>query len=86
MTAHKRLIEVDEATAESLESQASARGVSVAQLLAEFAASKREMSDDIAELDRRWISAKNGAPAAHEKVVRWLRTWGTSEFRPWREQ
>ena len=40
-----------------------------------------------AELGRRWAAVEAGAPTvAHDKVVRWLETWGTPSFRPWPEQ
>jgi predicted transcriptional regulator len=40
---------------------------------------------DIAELDRQWAEIEAGAPTVpHEKVARWLETWGTKDFRPWR--
>jgi hypothetical protein len=36
------------------------------------------------DLDRQWKAIKAGqATIAHEKVVQWLQTWGTSTFRPW---
>jgi len=42
---------------------------------------------DIAELDRQWAEIEAGAPTVpHEEVARWLKTWGTAEFKPWREQ
>ena len=44
-------------------------------------------ADQIAELDRRWATIEAGeATVAHEKVVRWLKTWGTPAFRPWHDQ
>ena len=44
-------------------------------------------SDEIAELDRRWKKIEAGAPTIpHERVVGWLRAWGTPGFRPWRAQ
>ena len=44
-------------------------------------------SGEIAELDRRWQKIEAGVPTIpHERVVRWLRTWGTPGFRPWRVQ
>ena len=38
---------------------------------------------EIAELDRRANSATPHSRVPHERVVQWLRTWGTPEFRPW---
>jgi predicted transcriptional regulator len=43
---------------------------------------------DIAELDRQWAEIKSGAVSTvpHEKVARWLETWGTPAFKPWRDR
>jgi hypothetical protein len=84
-------IEVDERTAETLHVRAAELGVTVAELVAELASLDSEPvvveTDDIAELDRRWKEIQDGAPTApHDRVVRWLRTWGTEGFRPWRDQ
>jgi hypothetical protein len=93
MTATKRTIEVDDATAAALESRATEAGLSVAELLAQWAALPSAPADlpaeglaeeDLADLDRQWAAIKAGAPTApHEDVVRWLDTWGTPAFRPW---
>jgi hypothetical protein len=41
--------------------------------------------DELAELDRRRTVIEAGeATIDHEAVVRWLETWGTPAFRPWR--
>jgi hypothetical protein len=83
-----RRIEIDEATAQALEARAAEAGLSVRELLAEMVAvgsPSRLSSADLAELDRQWDSIKNGEPTiAHDDVVRWLDTWGTSGFRPWK--
>lgn len=43
--------------------------------------------DQVAELDRRWAAIEAGeATIPHEEVVRWLETWGTPAFRPWRDR
>jgi predicted transcriptional regulator len=43
--------------------------------------------EDIAELDRQWAEIEAGAPTVpHEKVARWLETWGTPAFKPWHRQ
>ena len=85
-----RTIEIDAAIAAELESRAASRGVSVREMVAELVASDDGISadaDDIAELDRQWAEIEAGAPTVpHEKVVRWLETWGTPSFKPWREQ
>jgi predicted transcriptional regulator len=84
-------IEVDERTADVLQARAAELGMSVSELVAELATLDSEPvvleSDDIAELDRRWQKIDAGTPTVtHERVVRWLRTWGTPGFRPWRAQ
>jgi len=85
-----RKIEIDTATADALEARAAKRGLSVREMVAELVASDDGISadaDDIAELDRQWADIEAGAPTvAHDKVARWLETWGTAEFKPWRSQ
>ena len=86
-----RSIEIDKATADELEARAKRRGVSVDQLVADLVAlddsSVTASPDEIAELDRQWAEIEAGAPTVpHEKVARWLETWGTPAFKPWREQ
>ena len=88
MTARKRTIEVDDATAAALESRAAEAGLSVPELLAEMIAhggAAEELSPvETAELDRQWSEIKAGEPTiADDDVVRWLDTWGTPGFRPW---
>ena len=44
-------------------------------------------AEDIAELDRQWADIEAGAPTVpHDKVARWLETWGTPDFKRWQEQ
>lgn len=80
-----RKIEIDEATAIALERRAADRGVSVADLVAEFVAgSAGAREDEIAELDRRWADAQRpGGTVRHEEVAAWLKTWGTPAYKPW---
>jgi predicted transcriptional regulator len=80
-----RKIEVDAETADLLEARAAARGMSVAELVAE---ALRESGPDLGEaagideLDRRWAKVSAGeATVSHDEVVRWLDTWGTPEFK-----
>ena len=90
MAAKTRTIELDEAAASALESCAAQRGLSVSELVAgmtalqsaSFALSPEEEDD----IDRQWAAIKAGDEPTipHEEVARWLRTWGTSEFKPWR--
>lgn len=90
MSGKTETIEVDEATADALRVRAAERGVSVAQFLADIATESRSVtvdSTEIAELDRRWAAIEGGeATVPHEEVVKWLETWGTPAFRPWRER
>jgi predicted transcriptional regulator len=81
-------IEVDEQTADALQTRAAELGVTVSELVAELATLEADpitINDDaVAELDRRWSKVQNGGGTVpHERVVRWLRTWGTPGFRPW---
>ncbi len=85
-----RTIEVDAATADTLEARAGERGMSVGELVAELVAFVDSHSpvdeDEIAELDRRWAAIEAGQPTVpHTEVVRWLETWGTPAFKPWHE-
>jgi hypothetical protein len=84
-------IEIDEGTADVLHARAAELGVTVSELVAELATLDSEPiavdSDEIAELDRRWKKIEAGQPTVpHERVVQWLRTWGTPRFRRWRDQ
>jgi hypothetical protein len=84
-------IEVDEATATTLETRAAERGVSVSELVAELVTLDGEPiaveASEIAELDRRWKAVEGGrATVSNTEVVRWLRTWGTPAFRRWHER
>jgi hypothetical protein len=88
MNAPKRLIEVDERTAITLEARAAERGLSVPDLVAEMtalAASQEALSTaDVAELDRRWAAVEAGElTTPHDSVVQWLRTWGSPAFKSW---
>ena len=80
-------IEVDERTAGVLQTRAAELGVSVSELVAELAMLESEPiaidPDDVAELDRRWKAVEGARTVRHDRVVRWLRTWGTDRFRPW---
>jgi predicted transcriptional regulator len=91
MTAKTRTIEVDEATACALESLAAERGVSFAELVAGMAAlesvSVAVSPEEVDELDRQWAAIRAGEPTIpHEDMARWLQTWGTPEFKPWRSR
>jgi predicted transcriptional regulator len=80
-------IEVDQQTADLLRTRAAELGVTVSQLIAELAAldgaSREAATGEVAELDRRSASAAEGSRVPHDRVVQWLRTWGTPGFRPW---
>ena len=83
-------IEVDKHTADVLQMRAAELGVTVPQLVAEVATLDSEPRDaaaaEIAELDRRAARAAEGGRVSHDRVVHWLRTWGTIQLRPWRDQ
>ncbi|MEA2877437.1 MAG: hypothetical protein QOF14_2633 [Hyphomicrobiales bacterium] len=84
-----RTIEIDAATADELDARAATRGVSVGEMVAELVARDDASipAEDIAELDRQWADIEAGAPTVpHEKVARWLETWGTPAFKPWHRQ
>jgi predicted transcriptional regulator len=82
-----RAIEVDEATAAALEQSAAEQGVSVAELLADFAGLRSPTDEDIAELDRRWAAVEAGEPTVPQsEVAAWLDTWGMPDSRPWRDR
>jgi hypothetical protein len=84
-------IEIDEATATALKERADERGMSVPDLLAEYV---REDGvpvavdhGQLAELERRWTAVEKGqSTVPHDKVVRWLETWGGASFKPWQSQ
>jgi hypothetical protein len=83
-------IEVDERTAAALRDRAAELGVTVSELVSDLAMLYCDSvvvdSDQIAELDRRWKKIVSGAPTIpHERVVRWMRTWGTLRFRRWHD-
>jgi predicted transcriptional regulator len=91
MTANVRKIEIDAETAKLLEARAAASGMSVSDLVAQLAileiGSAETVAEQIAELDRRWKAIENGEQTIpHDDVVRWLETWGTPAFRPWRDR
>jgi predicted transcriptional regulator len=87
----KRTIEVDDTTATALETRAFQVGPSVAESLAAMVAAegvRRELpSADITALDQQWAAIKAGEPTVpHKDVARWLDSWGTPGFRPWKGQ
>lgn len=80
-------IEIDKRTADMLQGRATELGVTVPQLIAELAALDSAPRDadatEVAELDRRYATATGDSRVPHDRVVQWLRTWGTPGFRPW---
>jgi hypothetical protein len=89
MVPKTQTIEVDASTAEALRARSAELGISVAELLAELAAAESGVSVDavpgeLAELERRARRADEVGTVDNNKVVRWLETWGTSRFEPWR--
>ena len=87
MNVKVRQIEVDTETAAALEARAAEVGLSVRELLAEMVSLEKTPAklsgEELSDLDRQWAAIKAGEPTvAHDDVVRWLDTWGTSDFRP----
>jgi predicted transcriptional regulator len=84
------VIEIDKATADTLKQRAAELGISIEEFLAAVAAETgvvRVDPGEIAELDRRWAKVEAGARTVpNEEVVRWLETWGTPGFMPWRDR
>lgn len=82
------VLEVDKATADTLKARAADRGISVAELLNELAKQSGPVEADpseISELDRRWAKVEAGGKTVqHSDVVRWLESWGSADFKPWR--
>jgi hypothetical protein len=86
MQVKTRIIEITERTADALETRAAAEGVSVDQMIGDLLASRPSPDDDIPELERRWAAVQAGEQTVpHGDVVRWLKTWGTTGFEPWRK-
>jgi predicted transcriptional regulator len=86
MAAKAESIEVDSDTASALKTRAAERGISVSALVAELVPFAIDDAA-VAELDRRWAEIEVGQPTiTHDEVERWLRTWGTTEFRSWSER
>jgi hypothetical protein len=89
MTAKVRKIEVDVETAERLEARASARGVTVAELLSELAFGETVSTDspwspaafqqDARRLDE-FERTRIGVP--WDEIRSWMETWGTDAERP----
>ena len=83
-------MEVDKATADRLKERAAELGMTVKEFLAAIASETgvvRVDPGEIDEIDRRWAQVEAGARTVpNEQVVRWLETWGTPQFKPWREQ
>ena len=91
MTTKTHTIEVDEGIATALKERANERGMSVPDLLAEYVRDDHAPADvdasQIAELDRRWATVQKGQRTVpHTQVVRWLETWGTPAYDPWRDR
>ena len=78
-------VDLPEPLLRSAKRRAAERGVSVSELVSELLTLDIATTPgDIAELDRRWAEIKAGTPTVpHEDVVRWLKTWGTPDFKPW---
>lgn len=45
-----------------------------------------QTADDVVDLDRRWAAVQAGQPTVpHDEVVRLVRGWGSSAYKPWRQ-
>ena len=81
---------MDETTTKALEARGSERGLSISELIAEMTATHAEAkiaAEELSELDRRWAAIEAGeGTVAHDVVTRWLETWGTPSFGPWKHQ
>jgi predicted transcriptional regulator len=91
MAPKTQTIEVDELTAATLRDRAEAQGMSVAELVAGMTAVSGTpvvlSSADLADLDLQWASVNSGeATVSHDDVTRWLHSWGTPSFKPWRDR
>ena len=82
------VIEVDKDTADALKARAADRGISVGELLNELADQSGPVPaspSDVAELDRRGAKVEAGEKTVpNSDIVRWLETWGSPTFKPWR--
>jgi hypothetical protein len=85
-----RKIEVDDTTAAALESRAAEQGLTVPELVAELAQIASEpvvlADEEMAEMDRLWETTKDADLVQHGEVAKWLQTWGTPAFKPWRDR
>lgn len=86
-----RTIEVEEKTAAALEARAAERGQTVDEVVADLMSlddlSASGAEDELVELDRRWARIEAGEQTvSHDDAARWLKTWGTAEFKPWKER
>lgn len=86
MTRHT--IEVDETTATLLRDRAAERGMTVSDLVAGLVALAEPpaelTAEERADLDQQWAAIESGEEKTypHEEVARWLKTWGTPDFKP----
>ena len=83
MPAKTRMIELDVATAETLQGRAAAQGLSVSELVAGMVALSGTPDSvsaaDLADLEREWAAVKAGdATVPHDDVAQWLQSWGTA--------
>ncbi|MGE0752268.1 MAG: hypothetical protein AB7K64_16965 [Variibacter sp.] len=84
MQVKTRTIEIPESTADALETRAAAEGVSVDRMINTLLSLQSSAEDELAELERRWAAVQAGERTIpHSDVVRWLKTWGTSDFASW---
>jgi predicted transcriptional regulator len=59
----------------------------VGRALEAWLGDETEDTRSLAELERRWAAVQAGEKTVpNDAVVRWLETWGSPSFRPWRDQ
>jgi hypothetical protein len=83
-----RKIEVYGVTTGALETRATKNGTSVAEVVSALVLLDQHptniLDEELAELDRRWARIQAGEPAVpHERVAKWLETWGQPDSKPW---
>ena len=81
-------VTIDTDTAARIENRAGEIGVTPAQFVAELVRSEEGGdhvdSSVVEDLETRWAEVEAGGETIpHEDVRRWLKTWGTSDFKPW---
>jgi hypothetical protein len=77
-----RKIEVDAETADLLEARAAARGMSVAELLADIACNDEVLPADLGEMRARGEFERTRMGVPWEEIRAWMESWGTRSELP----